>query len=35
MELFEQWKKEAVRWKEAWKRNRYQKEQWDKISSYR
>lgn len=32
MELFEQWKKEAVRWKEECKRNRYQKEQWDKIS---
>ena len=32
MELFEQWKKETVRWKEECKRNRYQKEQWDKIS---
>jgi|GEM_PF-4555592 len=31
MELFEQWKQEAIRWHSECKKNRYQKEQWDKI----
>ena len=32
MELFEQWKKESIRWEEECKKNRHQKEEWEKIS---
>ena len=32
MNCHELWKQEATRWKEECKRNRYQKEQWGKIS---
>ena len=31
MKLFEQWKQEGIRWHGECKKNRYQKEQWEKI----
>ena len=32
MDFHNLWKQEGIRWKEECKRNRYQKDQWNKIS---